>query len=70
MTHVCRHTQTHVRTHMVQFIISRWCAGQKIIKFPACNYFQITSDLLNSEDLKVAVAQLYHELKASNFTLL
>ena len=31
------------------------------------NRFQVTIDLLNSEDLKVAFAQLCHELQVCNF---
>ena len=32
--------------------------------------FQVRTDLLNSEDLKVAIAQLCHELQVCNFTML
>ena len=35
-----------------------------------CNSFQVTSDLLKSENLKVAIAQLYHEVHICNFTML
>ena len=34
------------------------------------NSFQVISNLLNSENLKVAIAQLCHELQVSNFTML
>ena len=39
-------------------------------KFSKCNSFQITTDLLNSDDLKVAITQLCHELQVWNFTML
>ena len=29
---------------------------------PKCNSFQVTTDLLNSDNLKVAITQLCHEL--------
>ena len=31
-------------------------------KFSKCNSFQVTTDLLNSENVKIAIAQLCHEL--------
>ena len=34
------------------------------------NSFQVTIDLLNSENLKVAIAQLSNELQVCNFTML
>ena len=39
-------------------------------KYSKCNSFQATSDLLNSEYLKVAIAQLYNKLQVCNFTTL
>ena len=30
-------------------------------KYSKCNSFKVTSDLLNSENLKVAIAQLWNE---------
>ena len=33
-------------------------------------YFQVTTDLLNSQYLKIAIAQLCHELQVCNFTML
>ena len=33
-------------------------------------FFQVTSDLLNSENLKIAIAQLYNELHICNLTML
>ena len=34
-----------------------------------CSNFQVTTDLLNSENLKVATAQLCHELQVCTFTV-
>ena len=31
-------------------------------KFSKCNSFQVTTDLLNSENLKIAITQLCNEL--------
>ena len=31
-------------------------------KFSKCNSFQVTTDLLNSENLKIAITQLRNEL--------
>ena len=39
-------------------------------KYCKCNSFQVTTDLLNSDDLKVAITQLCHELQVWNFTML
>ena len=39
-------------------------------KFSKCNSFQVISDLLNSDNLKVAITQLCHELQVWNFTML
>ena len=35
-----------------------------------CNSFQVTTDLLKSENLKVAIAQLCNELQVYNFTVI
>ena len=35
-----------------------------------CNSFQVTTDLLNSDNLKVAIALLCNELQIYNFTML
>ena len=35
-----------------------------------CNSFQVTSDLLNSDSLKVAITQLCNEPQVWNFTML
>ena len=39
-------------------------------KFSKCNNFPITTDLLNSENLKVVITQLCNELQVWNFTML
>ena len=39
-------------------------------KYSKCNSFQVIIDLLNSDSLKVAIAQLCNELQACNFTML
>ena len=39
-------------------------------KYCKCNRFQVTTDLLNSENLKVAIAQLCNELQVSKFIML
>ena len=41
-----------------------------IQKFFKYNSFQVTTDLLNSENLKVAIAQLCYELQVYNFSML
>ena len=44
--------------------------GQCILKkYSKYNSFQVTTDLHNSKNLKVAIAQLCHELHVSNFTM-
>ena len=39
-------------------------------KYSKCNSFQVTNDLLNSENLKVAIAQVGIEVQVCNFTML
>ena len=39
-------------------------------KYFKCNIFQVTTDLLNSENLRIAITQLCHELHNGNFTML
>ena len=39
-------------------------------KYSKCNSFQVISDLLNSDNLKVAITELCHELQVWNFTML
>ena len=39
-------------------------------KYAKCNSFEDTSNLLNSDNLKVAIAQLCHELQVCNFTII
>ena len=38
-------------------------------KYSKCNHFKVTTDLLNSENMKVGTAQLHHELQVYNFTM-
>ena len=40
------------------------------IKNRKCNTFKVTTDLINSENLKAAIAHLYNELQVCNFTML
>ena len=47
---------------------NRWITYET--KFSKYNTFQIISDLLNSDNLKVAITQLRHELQVWNFTML
>ena len=46
--------------------------GEKHIyaKYCKCSSIRVTTDLFNSENLKVAIAQLCHELQVCNFTIL
>ena len=39
-------------------------------KYSKYNNFQIKTDLLSSENLKIVIAQLYNELQVCNFTML
>ena len=41
-----------------------------LTKYSKCNIFQVTTDLLNSENLKSAFAHLCHELQVCDFTIL
>ena len=55
---------------------SPYCSYEKsswityLTKCSKCNTFQVISDLLNSDNLKVAITQLCHELQVWNFTVL
>ena len=40
---------------------------KKILK---CNSFQVSTDLLNSENLKVAIARLCNQLRVCNFIVI
>ena len=44
---------------------NRWITYET--KYFKCNSFQVISDLLNSDNLKVAITQLRHELQVWNF---
>ena len=39
-------------------------------KYCKCNRFEVTIDLLNSENLKVAIAHICHEPQVCNLTIL
>ena len=39
-------------------------------KYCKCNSFQVTTHLLNSENLKVAIVQLCNELQVCNFSVI
>ena len=39
-------------------------------KYFKYNSFQVTTDLLNSENLKVAITELCHDIQVCNFTML
>ena len=39
-------------------------------KYCKCNSFQVTSNLLNSDNLKVAIAPLCNRIQVCNFTML
>ena len=41
-----------------------------LTKCSKCNTYQATKDLLNSENLKIAIAQLCNELLVCNFAML
>ena len=57
---VCNFTMLHENLH--EQLIER--------KFSKCNSFQVTTDLLNSENLEVAISQLCYGLQVCNFTML
>ena len=40
------------------------------VKYCKCNSLRVTTDLLNSEKLKIAIAQLCNELQVCNSTML
>ena len=45
-------------------------AEQHILtKCSKCNTFQVTSDSLNSENLKISIAKLCYEVQVCNFTM-
>ena len=39
-------------------------------KYSKCNSFKVTTDLLNSENLRIVITQLWYELHICNFTML
>ena len=54
------------------YVIAEWKVGEQHIYRKLFNYnsFQVTTDLLNSENLKVASTQLCYKLQVCNFTML
>ena len=53
------------------YVIADLNVYEKLIsKYSKCNIFQSTSDVLNSDNMKVAFVQLCNELHACNFTML
>ena len=46
--------------------------GEQYIKtkYSKYNTFQVTTESLNSKNLRTAITQLCHELQVSNFTML
>ena len=55
MTHTRTYARMHVRTHTHG-------ANYNLPPGSKCNSFQVTTDLLNSDNLKVAITQLCNEL--------
>ena len=51
-------------------LLTQKCLNNTFIQNSANTSFQVTVDLLNSENLKVAVAQLYKKLQFCKFTML
>ena len=51
-------------------LLTQKCLNNTFIQNSANTSFQVTVDLLNSENLKVAVAQLYKKLQFCNFAML
>ena len=41
-----------------------------LTKYSKCNIYQVTANLLNRQYLKIAIAQLGHELQVCNFTVI
>ena len=54
------------------FVTEDWNVDEWHIKRNYCkgNSFQVTTDLLNSENLKIAIVHLCNELQVCNFTML
>ena len=51
----------------IPYVIADGKVGEQHIykKYFKCNSFQVTTDLLNSENQRIAIVQLRHELQAS-----
>ena len=56
----------------IHYVIADPKVGEQPIyrKYLKCNFFQVTNDLLNSDNLRIAIIQLCHELHVCNFTML
>ena len=56
----------------LHYVIADPKVGEQYIltKYSKCNIFQVIADLLNSQCLRIAIAQLCHELQVCNFTML
>ena len=54
------------------YVIADPKVGQQHIyrKYFKCNSYQVTTDLLNSENLRKANTKLCHELHVCNFTMI
>ena len=44
--------------------------SSSVKKYSKCNSFQVTTDLLNSDNFKVGITQLCNEVQVWNFTML
>ena len=62
----------HALECLFHYVIADPKVGEQHIltKYSKCNIFQVTIDLLNSQYLKIAIAQLCHKLQVCNFTIL
>ena len=56
----------------IHYVIADPKVGEQHIyrKYFKYNIFQVTTDLLNNENLRIAITQLCNELHISNFTML
>ena len=68
ITHLAIEMDFQVTHHATA--MKRVAAQHVLTKCSTCNTFQVTSDLLNSENLKIAIAQLCIELLVCNFIML
>ena len=61
-THAPTHAPTHARTHAHGANYNLPPASRAGDHYSKCNSFQVTTDLLNSENLKGTITQLCNEL--------